>query len=43
MPFGAMTLEQKNEISHRARALAKFVAHCKENEDQIMELIDEAS
>jgi len=39
MPFGAMPIETKNQISHRARALQKFVAHCKHNEDAIMELI----
>ena len=42
VPFGAMTLEAKNEISHRARALAQLVAHCKENEDGILELMSEA-
>jgi len=35
-PFGAMDVGRKNEISHRARALAKFVQHCKESEDEIM-------
>ena len=30
-PFGSLELAQKNEISHRARALAQFVAYAKEH------------
>mmetsp|Transcript_24885 Transcript_24885/g.77940 ORF Transcript_24885/g.77940 Transcript_24885/m.77940 type:complete len:266 (+) Transcript_24885:68-865(+) len=29
VPFAALSLKEKNAISHRARALEKFVAHCK--------------
>jgi len=39
IPFGAMTLDAKNEISHRARALEQFVAHCKRHEAEIFELM----
>jgi len=40
MPFGAMDLDAKNQISHRARALAQFVAHCKANQAEMVEAID---
>ena len=38
-----MTMEEKNRISHRARAFKQFVAHCKENEDEMIEAIIEAA
>jgi inosine triphosphate pyrophosphatase len=34
--FGAIPLAEKNRISHRARALHKFVRHCRENEASIV-------
>ena len=40
MPFGAMDLDAKNQISHRARAFAQFVAHCKANQAEMVEAID---
>ena len=36
MPFGAMQLAEKNEISHRARALAQFVEHVRQNETAVL-------
>ena len=42
VPFADMPLERKNEISHRSRALAQFVAHCKAHEDEMIEEIAEA-
>ena len=41
--FAEMSMEEKNKISHRARAFKQFVAHCKENEDQMIEAIIEAA
>ena len=41
--FAEMTMEEKNKISHRARAFKQFVAHCKEHEDQMIEAIIEAA
>jgi inosine triphosphate pyrophosphatase len=35
-PFGAMGLDEKNRISHRARALSQFVQHCKANQVELV-------
>lgn len=40
-PFSSMDLAQKNQISHRARALAQFVEYAKENVDEVMDAISE--
>ena len=43
-PLGAMPLEEKNRISYRARALAQFIEHCRENEGEIAdEIMDRAA
>ena len=42
-PFGEMPLEEKNEISHRARALEQFVEHFRSNEEAIFDAIDGAA
>lgn len=42
-PFGEMSLDEKNTISHRARALEQFVEYCRNNEDAIFDAIDAAS
>jgi inosine triphosphate pyrophosphatase len=34
-PFGAMPESEKNEISHRSRALAQFIEHCRVNQAQV--------
>ena len=39
VPFGAMPLAEKNQLSHRARALAKFVAYVKQNQDAVFDAI----
>lgn len=36
MPFGAMTMAEKNRISHRSRALEKFVAYCEVHSEQML-------
>lgn len=38
-PFADMSQDGKNAISHRARALALFVAHCKAHEDEMTKSI----
>ena len=36
-PFGAMTLDEKNQLSHRARALEQFVQYVKAEEATILQ------
>jgi len=37
IPFGAMHLDEKNQISHRARALAQFVEYCRVHQQEIID------
>ena len=36
LPFGEMPMSEKNQISHRGKALTQFVAHCREHTEAIL-------